>query len=82
MDWYLSKAFLMAVELLGECTSVRVLSFLHLLGPVVVAAPTSHYAHAWLFCIVSSPGHSGGDVGHGKGKHSVLQSGFLTELGD
>lgn len=48
----------MVVEPLGECTSVRVLSFLHLLGPVVVAALTSHYAHAWLFCIVSSPGHS------------------------
>ena len=74
----------MAVEPLGECTHVRVLSFLHLLGPVVVAALTSHYACAWFFCIVSSPGHSGGGHGHGhgKGSHSVLQFGFLTELCD
>lgn len=62
----------------GECTSARVLSFLHLLGPVVVAALTSHYAPDWLFCIVSPPGHSGGGHGHSKESRSVLRFGFLN----
>lgn len=54
-------------------------SFLHLLGPVLLAALTSHYGHPWLCRVASSPGHGGGH-GHGKGSHSVLQFGFLTEL--
>lgn len=57
------------------------ISFLPLLGLVVLAAFTSHCGHAWLCCIASS-GHGGGGHGHGKGSHSVLQFVFLTELCD